>query len=166
VYFAKPSTSTESKASFSSCFFLSALFRFLSKIIFFALFVVSLIKFSAFFSKANKFWLKNNEIIKVNIKNLSSKLTDYSDQKVQVTGSKKISDNYVLVNSKIISEKDKQEILVDWRVFLVDNKLVIRDLVVEGLSLARTQREEFASIVANKGFSGLIQNLKDYIAKN
>jgi len=99
-------------------------------------------------------------------KNLSSKLTDYSDQKVQVTGSKKISDNYVLVNSKIISEKDKQEILVDWRVFLIDNKLVIRDLVVEGLSLARTQREEFASIVANKGFSGLIQNLKDYIAKN
>ena len=99
-------------------------------------------------------------------KNLSSKLTDYSDQKVQVIGSKKISDNYVLVNSKIISEKDKQEILVDWRVFLVDNKLVIRDLVVEGLSLARTQREEFASIVANKGFSGLIQNLKEYIAKN
>ena len=52
-------------------------------------------------------------------KNLSSKLTDYSDQEVQVTGSKKISDNYVLVNSKIISKKDKQEILVDWRVFLI-----------------------------------------------
>ena len=99
-------------------------------------------------------------------KNLTSKLTDYSDQKVQVTGSKKISDNYVLVNSKIISEKDKQEILVDWRVFLIDSKLVIRDLVVEGLSLARTQREEFASIIANKGFSGLIQNLKEYITKN
>jgi len=99
-------------------------------------------------------------------KNLSSKLTDYSDQEVQVTGSKKISDNYVLVNSKIISKKDKQEILVDWRVFLINNKLVIRDLVVEGLSLARTQREEFASIVANKGFAGLIQNLQEYINKN
>ena len=99
-------------------------------------------------------------------KNLSSKLTDYSDQKVQITGSKKISDNYVLVNSKIISEKDKQEIIVDWRVFLINNKLVIRDLVVEGLSLARTQREEFASIVANKGFAGLIQNLQEYINKN
>jgi len=99
-------------------------------------------------------------------KNISNKLKDYSDQTVVVLGSKKISENYVLVNSKIISTKDKQEILVDWRVFLVNNKLIIRDLVVEGLSLARTQREEFASIVANKGFDGLIASLKDYISKN
>ena len=99
-------------------------------------------------------------------KNLSSKLNDYSDQEVNVFGSKKISENYVLVSSKIISKKDKQEIIVDWRVFLVNNKLVIRDLVVEGLSLARTQREEFASIIANKGFAGLIQNLQEYISKN
>ena len=99
-------------------------------------------------------------------KNLSNKLTDYSDQEVKVTGSKKISDNYVLVNSKIVSAKDKQEILVDWRVFLIDNKLVIRDLVVEGLSLARTQREEFASIISNKGFENLIKNLQEYISKN
>jgi len=99
-------------------------------------------------------------------KNISNKLKDYSDQTVQILGSKKISDNYVLVNSKIISSKNKLEILVDWRVFLVDNKLVIRDLVVEGLSLARTQREEFASIIANKGFDALIQSQKDYIAKN
>jgi len=99
-------------------------------------------------------------------KNLSSKLNDYSDQEVNVFGSKKISENYVLVSSKIISKKDKQEIIVDWRVFLVNNKLVIRDLVVEGLSLARTQREEFTSIIANKGFAGLIQNLQEYISKN
>lgn len=99
-------------------------------------------------------------------KNISNKLKDYSDQTVKILGSKKISDNYVLVNSKIISSKDKLEILVDWRVFLVDNKLIIRDLVVEGLSLARTQREEFASIIANKGFDALIQSQKDYIAKN
>lgn len=99
-------------------------------------------------------------------KNISNKLKDYSDQTVVVLGSKKISENYVLVNSKIISTKDKQEILVDWRVFLVNNNLIIRDLVVEGLSLARTQREEFASIVANKGFDGLIASLKDYISKN
>jgi len=99
-------------------------------------------------------------------KNISNKLKDYSDQTVKIIGSKKISDNYVLVNSKIISAKDKQEIIVDWRVFLIDNKLIIRDLVVEGLSLARTQREEFASILANKGFEGLIQSLKEYIAKN
>jgi phospholipid transport system substrate-binding protein len=99
-------------------------------------------------------------------KNISHKLKDYSDQTVKIIGSKKISDNYVLVNSKIISAKDKQEIIVDWRVFLIDNKLIIRDLVVEGLSLARTQREEFASILANKGFEGLVQSLKEYIAKN
>ena len=99
-------------------------------------------------------------------KNLSNKLTDYSDQEVKVTGSKKISDNYVLVNSKIVSIKDNQEIIVDWRVFLIDNKLVIRDLVVEGLSLARTQREEFASIISNKGFENLIKNLQEYISKN
>jgi len=99
-------------------------------------------------------------------KNLSNKLKDYSDQEVKVTGSKKISDNYVLVNSKIVSLKDKQEIAVDWRVFLVDGNLIIRDLVVEGLSLARTQREEFASIIANKKFEGLIESLNEYIANN
>lgn len=99
-------------------------------------------------------------------KNISSKLNDYSDQEVSISGSKKISENYVLVSSKIISKKDKQEIIVDWRIFLVNNKLVIRDLVVEGLSLARTQKEEFASIIANNGFEGLIQNLKDFNLKN
>ena len=99
-------------------------------------------------------------------KNISNKLKDYSDQKVVITGSKKISENYVLVNSKIVSNKDKQEIIVDWRVFLVNDKLIIRDLVVEGLSLARTQREEFASIITNKGYDNLIINLKDYISKN
>ena len=99
-------------------------------------------------------------------KNISNKLKDYSDQKVVITGSKKISENYVLVNSKIVSNKDKQEIVVDWRVFLVNDKLIIRDLVVEGLSLARTQREEFASIIANKGYDSLILSLKDYISKN
>ncbi|MDB0036193.1 ABC transporter substrate-binding protein [Pelagibacteraceae bacterium] len=99
-------------------------------------------------------------------KNLSNKLKDYSDQEVKITGSKKISDNYVLVNSKIVSLKDKQEIAVDWRVFLVDGNLIIRDLVVEGLSLARTQREEFASIIANKKFEGLIQSLNEYISNN
>jgi len=99
-------------------------------------------------------------------KNLSNKLKDYSDQEVIITGSKRISDNYVLVNSQIVSLKNTQEIAVDWRVFLVDGNLIIRDLVVEGLSLARTQREEFASIIANKKFEGLIQSLNKYIGNN
>jgi len=99
-------------------------------------------------------------------KNISSRLQNYSDQNIKVTGSKKISDNYVLVNSKMVSKKDNQEIKIDWRVFNINNKLVIRDLVVEGLSLAKTQREEFASILASKGFDGLMANLNEFISKN
>ena len=89
-------------------------------------------------------------------KNISSRLQNYSDQDIQIIGSEKKSKNYVLVKSKIISKKEKQEIRIDWRVFLVDDKLLIRDLVVEGLSLAKTQREEFSSVFANKGFRKFI----------
>jgi len=66
----------------------------------------------------------------------------------------------------MISKKDKQEVKIDWRVFKINNKLLVRDLVVEGLSLAKTQREEFSSILANKGFDGLIANLNEFIANN
>ena len=99
-------------------------------------------------------------------KNISSRLQNYSDQNIKVTGSKKISDNYVLVNSKMVSKKDNQEIKIDWRVFNINNKLVIRDLVVEGVSLAKAQREEFGSLLASKGFDGLIANLNEFISKN
>jgi len=110
---------------------------------------------------------KYTEIFKVFFaKNISSRLQNYSDQNITVTGSKKISDNYVLVNSKMVSKKDNQEVKIDWRVFNINNKLVIRDLVVEGLSLAKTQREEFGSILASKGFDGLITNLNEFISKN
>jgi len=110
---------------------------------------------------------KYTEIFKVFFaKNISSRLQNYSDQNITVTGSKKISDNYVLVNSKMVSKKDNQEVKIDWRVFNINNKLVIRDLVVEGLSLAKTQREEFGSILASKGFDGLIANLNEFISKN
>ena len=110
---------------------------------------------------------KYTEIFRVFFaKNISSRLQNYSDQNIKVTGSKKISDNYVLVNSKMTSKKDNQEIKIDWRVFNINNKLVIRDLVVEGLSLAKTQREEFNSILTSKGFNGLIASLNDFISKN
>ena len=110
---------------------------------------------------------KYTEIFRVFFaKNISSRLQNYSDQNIKVTGSKKINDNYVLVNSKMTSKKDNQEIKIDWRVFNINNKLVIRDLVVEGLSLAKTQREEFASILASKGFDGLMANLNEFISKN
>jgi len=116
----------------------------------------------------------NNEQLKIYTKtfriffakNISSRLQNYSDQNIKVIGSKKISDNYVLVKTKMISKKDKQEIKIDWRVFKIKDKLVIRDLVVEGLSLAKTQREEFNSILTSKGFDGLIASLNDFISKN
>ena len=99
-------------------------------------------------------------------KNISSRLQNYSNQNIKVIGSKKISDNYVLVNSKMTSQKDQQEIRIDWRVFKIKQKLVIRDLVVEGLSIAKAQREEFNSILSNKGFDALIASLEDFISKN
>ena len=99
-------------------------------------------------------------------KNISSRLQNYSDQNIKVIGSKKISENYVMVKSKMTSKVDKQVIKIDWRVFKIKEKLVIRDLVVEGLSLAKTQREEFNSILLNKGFEGLMTSLNDFISKN
>lgn len=99
-------------------------------------------------------------------KNISSRLQNYSDQDIKVIGSKQISDNYVMVSSKMVSKKEGQEIAVDWRVFKVNEKLVVRDLVVEGLSLAKTQRQEFSSILASKGFDGLIKTLDEFISKN
>ena len=76
-----------------------------------------------------------------------------------------MSENYVLVSSKMISKKDNQQVSIDWRVFKVKDKLLIRDLVVEGLSLAKTQREEFSSILSSKGFEGLMENLNNFISK-
>ena len=99
-------------------------------------------------------------------KNISSRLQNYSDQNIKVVGSKKINENYVMVKSKMTSKIDMQEIKIDWRVFKIKEKLVIRDLVIEGLSLAKTQREEFNSIFLSKGFEGLMSSLNDFISKN
>ena len=99
-------------------------------------------------------------------KNISSRLQNYSDQNIKVVGSKKINENYVMVKSKMTSKIDKKEIKIDWRVFKIKEKLVIRDLVIEGLSLAKTQREEFNSIFLSKGFEGLMASLNDFISKN
>jgi phospholipid transport system substrate-binding protein len=100
------------------------------------------------------------------IKNMSSKLSDFSDQELKITASKQINENNIIVQTKIFSKKDAHEINVDWRIFIKDNKLLARDLVVEGLSLARTQKEEFASIIATKGFAGLISSLETFNKSN
>ncbi len=100
------------------------------------------------------------------IKNMSSKLNDFADQEIKILDSKKINENNIIVSTKIFSKKDAQEIKVDWRIYTKESKFLARDLVVEGLSLARTQKEEFASIIASKGFVGLINALENFNKSN
>jgi phospholipid transport system substrate-binding protein len=100
------------------------------------------------------------------IKNMSSKLNDFADQDLKIVDSKKINENNIIVSTKIFSKKDAQEIAVEWRIFTKDSKLLARDLVVEGLSLARTQKEEFSSIIASKGFVGVITALENFNKSN
>ena len=100
------------------------------------------------------------------IKNMSSKLNDFADQDLKIIDSKKINENNIIVSTKVFSKKDAQEIAVEWRIFTKDSKLLARDLVVEGLSLARTQKEEFSSIIVSKGFVGVITALENFNKSN
>ena len=100
------------------------------------------------------------------IKNMSSKLNDFADQDLKIINSKKINENNIIVSTKIFSKKDAQEIAVEWRIYIKDSKLLARDLVVEGLSLARTQKEEFSSIIVSKGFVGVISALENFNKSN
>ena len=100
------------------------------------------------------------------LKSLTSRLTDYSKQKFEVTGSDQKSVKYTIVNSKIIESSSQPEIKIDWRVYTKNpEKPLIRDLVVEGLSLARTQKEEFASILSsnNEDINILLKKLEEFI---
>ena len=83
------------------------------------------------------------------LKSLTSRLTDYSSSEFEILGEDKKSANYTIVNSKMKSG-DSPEIKIDWRIYTKNpDKPLIRDLIVEGLSLARTQKEEFASILSS-----------------
>ena len=100
------------------------------------------------------------------LKSLTSRLTDYSSQKFEVVDSTQKSSNYTIVNSKIAESVKSPEIKIDWRVYTKNpDKPLIRDLIVEGLSLARTQKEEFASILKtnNNDINALIQKLEKFI---
>jgi phospholipid transport system substrate-binding protein len=82
------------------------------------------------------------------LKSLTSRLTDYSSNKFEVVSAEKKSSNYTIVKSKIVESENQPEIKIDWRIYTKNTeKPLIRDLIVEGLSLARTQKEEFASIL-------------------
>ena len=100
------------------------------------------------------------------LKSLTSRLTDYSSSRFDITGSNKKSTNYTIVNSKVSPEDGSPEIKIDWRIYTKNpDQPLIRDLIVEGLSLARTQKEEFASILSssNNDINILIQKLNDFV---
>ena len=82
------------------------------------------------------------------LKSFSSRLSEYTNPKIEVQSKKIINENYTIVNSVLVSTSDRPEVKIDWRIYTKnpDNPL-IRDLIIEGLSLARTQKEEFASIL-------------------
>ena len=99
------------------------------------------------------------------LKSLTSRLTDYSSSNFEILGEDKKSSNYTIVSSKIIPNDDGPEIKIDWRVYTKNpDKPLIRDLIVEGLSLARTQKEEFASILSsnNNDIKLLINKLEEF----
>ena len=100
------------------------------------------------------------------LKSLTSRLTDYSSSKFEVINIEKKSSNYTIVSSKIIPKDKSPEIKIDWRIYTKNpDKPLIRDLIVEGLSLARTQKEEFASILNsnNNDLNFLINKLEEFI---
>ena len=100
------------------------------------------------------------------LKSLTSRLNDYSSSKFEVIGEEKKSANYTIVNSKVTPVDGGPEIKIDWRVYTKNpDKPLIRDLIVEGLSLARTQKEEFASILSsnNNDIKILISKLEEFV---
>ena len=100
------------------------------------------------------------------LKSLTSRLTDYSSSKFTVISAEQKSSNYTIVKSKVNPEDGSPEIKIDWRIYTKNpEKPLIRDLIVEGLSLARTQKEEFASILSsnNNDISILILKLKEFV---
>ena len=100
------------------------------------------------------------------LKSLTSRLTDYSSSKFEVLEADIKSSNYTIIKSKMTPESDDPEIKIDWRIYTKNpDKPLIRDLIVEGLSLARTQKEEFASILNsnNNDIKVLINKLQDFV---
>ena len=102
------------------------------------------------------------------LKSLTSRLTDYSSSKFQVIESEKKSATYTIVKSIISPENGGPNVKIDWRIFTKNpEKPLIRDLIVEGLSLARTQKEEFASILnSNDGNINSLFKILDEFSKN
>ena len=102
------------------------------------------------------------------LKSFSSRLVEYKEAKIVVISEDIKNDKYTIVKSKLLATSDRPEVSIDWRVYTKDpTKPLIRDLIIEGLSLARTQREEFNSIITNNGgdIKALFTSLKDFNSK-
>ena len=99
------------------------------------------------------------------LKSFSSRLAEYSNPEIEVISKNKINKNYTIVLSKLVGTNSRPEVKIEWRVYTKNpNNLLIRDLIIEGLSLARTQKEEFNSIInSNDGkIEALLINLTNF----
>ena len=102
------------------------------------------------------------------LKSFSSRLVDYSDPKITVVSEKKINEKYTIVSTVLEETSKNPEIKIDWRIYTKNpERPLIRDLIVEGLSLARTQKEEFNSIIQNNDgdINYLFKSLEEFIIK-
>ena len=102
------------------------------------------------------------------LKSFTSRLTDYSDPKINVLSAEVLNPKYTIVKSLLLATDKKPEVKIEWRVYTKNpDKPLIRDLIIEGLSLARTQKEEFASVIeSNNGdVTKLFITLNEFIAK-
>jgi|TARA_B110000238_G_C16014599_1_gene390438 phospholipid transport system substrate-binding protein len=102
------------------------------------------------------------------LKSFSSRLAEYSNPEIEVNSKKIINKNYTIVSSTLVAIDNRPEVKIEWRVYTkYPENLLIRDLIIEGLSLARTQKEEFSSIInSNDGkIESLLKNLSDFSAK-
>ena len=100
------------------------------------------------------------------LKSFASRLAEYSNPEIEVVSKKKLNENYTIVSSILVGTDVRPEVKIDWRVYTKNpNTPLIRDLIIEGLSLARTQKEEFSSIIeSNDGdINALFSTLKEFI---
>ena len=119
--------------------------------------------------------LSQDEIIKYKklfksyfLKSFSSRLVDYSDPKINVVSQKKINEKYTMVRTLLEATSKNPEVKIDWRIYTKNpERPLIRDLIVEGLSLARTQKEEFNSVIQNNDgdINALFKTLEEFIIK-
>ena len=100
------------------------------------------------------------------LKSFSSRLAEYSNPEINVYNKEKLNENYTIVNSTLKATDERPEIKIDWRIYTkIADKPLIRDLIIEGLSLARTQKEEFNSVLqSNEGdINALFKTLEEFV---